>query len=220
MNDDNREILGRGLGELRLGAGFGDHVGLSRSLELYVDEILLWNSKINLVRGSERDIIIRHVLDSLGAVELLRREGVSACLDAGSGAGLPGIPLSLAIPGIRFTLLERSSRRAAFLTNVVALLGLPNVSVSCENVERHQGIYDAVVCRAFRPLHALHPMLNGIVRPGGIIVAYAGRTKEIEWPSESADYGATLYPLQIPFLDAERNLVVIRNGDASRQTDR
>lgn len=145
----------------------------------YIRELELFNAVFDLVGaepGTEQgrsDLVVRHILDSLAPwkeiAELAWREmgngresagaGVSGdfaelrVADAGSGAGFPGIPLAIAFPGISFTLVERMSKRCAFLENCKAMLGLKNVTVLNSEVEKAPaGLFDIVVFRAFRPL--------------------------------------------------------------------
>jgi 16S rRNA (guanine527-N7)-methyltransferase len=201
--------------------------------------------------GSEAgraDLVVRHVLDSLApwkevARELSRRADPASdsggaetaqvaasgtgsapsleLADAGSGAGFPGIPLALLFPSIRVTLIERMSKRCAFLENCVALLGLSNVSVLNAEVERApRGAFDVVVFRAFRPLE--RPMLGTLLslardgtaeREGGCLAAWKARRERIEEEMKGVSDCVGRWearPVSVPFLGhEERNLVVI-----------
>ena len=124
MNRRNMRILVDGLGLLDLGLSNLQAEALSR----YCDEITLYNRKMNFVGGGERDIVIRHILDSVAAVPVLNRvcREVSAptVADLGSGAGLPGVPLAICMPEAQFTLIERSNRKSTFLNGCRYVLGL------------------------------------------------------------------------------------------------
>jgi len=195
-------------------------------LEKYVHELELFNSAYDLVGAdSYDDIIVRHILDSLSPVKSLRiladtllQKASSASLsfaDIGSGGGLPGIPLAICFPGHSFTLLERMSKRCAFLENCSAVLGLKNVKVDNTEAERAApGQFDIAVFRAFRPLDKkMSKTIIRLIKSGGYLAAYKGKLEKIkeemdavkdifpEWRSE---------PLYVPFLeDTQRNLVVI-----------
>jgi 16S rRNA (guanine527-N7)-methyltransferase len=114
----------------------------------YAAQLRRWNRAFNLV--SRRDVerlVPRHLLDSLALVGLLRGTRV---VDLGTGAGLPGIPLAIACPTLRFTLLDRNERRIRFVGNVVRELGLPNVDTWAQDYRRFRPseLFDTVVARA------------------------------------------------------------------------
>jgi 16S rRNA (guanine527-N7)-methyltransferase len=194
-------------------------------LNKYIEEIELFNPAYGLVgAGDRRELEIKHILDSLSPLGIMSRlldavppEGSSRprIADVGSGAGLPGIPLAIALPGISVTLIERSGRRAGFLRNTLAVLGSSNTALEETNMEQAApGRFNLVTFRAFRPLEA--PVLRGLFRllaPGGILAAYKGRreTAEAEMRAvESLTGGWELLPLSVPFLEEERHLAVIR----------
>jgi 16S rRNA (guanine527-N7)-methyltransferase len=133
----------------------------------------------------------------------------------GSGAGLPGIPLAIALPKARFSLIERMGRRAAFLQNTVAVLGLANAAVEeCEMERAPPGRFDMAVFRAFRPLEK--PVLKALLRllkEGGYLAAYKGRREVVEAEMHAAGEPALageIFPCPVPFLNEERRLLVIR----------
>jgi 16S rRNA (guanine527-N7)-methyltransferase len=146
---------------------------------------------------------------------LSSREGQTPSLaDLGTGAGLPGIPLALARPDIDVALVDRMTRRIRFLEAMQAELPLPNVTIIEEQVERAKGSYDLVTFRAFRPFERkLFKRVFGICAPGGYVVAYKGKADKAQAELEAI---AGLYadvqiiPVQVPFLDDERCLVVMR----------
>ena len=123
----------------------------------------------------------RHIDDSLRAVAAFR-EGDSHAYDIGSGAGLPGLVLAIALPDRRFTLIEPRARRAAFLELAVERLELPNVEVAVapvEEVARRVRAGDApsadvATARAFAPLERAWPAARSLLRPGGRLVYFAG----------------------------------------------
>ena len=112
---------------------------LSPILQKYIEEIELFNQAYGLVKVKDRDeLIVKHILDSLAPLELITQLlKKSTCIslepwqiaDVGSGAGFPGIPLAAHLPSAEFTLIERMGRRAGFLRNCIAVLGLSNVQV-------------------------------------------------------------------------------------------
>jgi 16S rRNA (guanine527-N7)-methyltransferase len=133
-------------------------------------------------------------------------------LDVGSGAGFPGLPLALFLQDCEVLLLERSARKAAFLANVVALLGLGNVRVRELELRSLEGRFGLVTFRAWSPLGRELPGLRRALAPDGWIAAYKGRRERID--QELAQAGpaagdAKIVPLQVPFLDEERHLVLL-----------
>ncbi|MYS60049.1 MULTISPECIES: 16S rRNA (guanine(527)-N(7))-methyltransferase RsmG [Streptomycetaceae] len=123
----------------------------------------------------------RHLLNCAVLSDVVPK-GVSVC-DVGSGAGLPGIPLALARPDLRITLLEPLLRRTTFLQEVVDLLGLENVTVvrgRAEEMIGHLQPVDVVTARAVAPLDRLAGWGLPLLRPHGEMLALKGDTAEEE----------------------------------------
>ncbi len=187
----------------------------------YIEEIELFNPAYGLVGVADRqELVAKHILDSLAPlgeiVRLLDAAGPGALLaDAGSGAGLPGIPLAIALGSRSVTLIERMGRRVGFLRNTVAVLGLGNVEIEQADVEKARpGRFALVVFRAFRPLEpVLLQALFRLLAPGGTLAAYKAREEKVM--EEMAPLAALVGGWQavttpVPFLDEERRLVRIR----------
>lgn len=206
-------------------------------MENYAGEILLFNSAYNLVNASSRDeIFVRHILDSLSAAQEIccvaekisaQSQSVDAkknesekitIADIGSGGGLPGIPLAAAFPQFNFVLVERMSKRCAFLENVRALLGLENVRIENSELEKipHES-FEIATFRAFRPLEKkMLANLLAILKKGGALAAYKAKRKNIVEEMRLANCsGYNVIALDVPFLtdvsaeERERNLVLI-----------
>lgn len=210
----------------------------------YIKEIELFNPAYGLVKVNDtKELVIRHILDSLSPLgiisRLLAETDAQKIADAGSGAGLPGIPLAIAMPNCGFTLIERMGRRAGFLWNTKAALGLSNITVEENELEKTApGRFALVTFRAFKPLEPkLLKTLFNACACGGIIAAYKGRHEKIELemspliksgiqksgelssghlPNElssgvsaSGGWWKTI-PYSVPFLDEERHLLVIK----------
>jgi 16S rRNA (guanine527-N7)-methyltransferase len=123
----------------------------------------------------------RHLLNCAVLSEVIDEE-VSVC-DVGSGAGLPGIPLALARPDLRITLLEPLLRRTMFLEEVVKLLGIPNITVERGRAEEMMGKLppvDVVTARAVAPLERLAGWGLPLLRPHGEMAVLKGDTAEQE----------------------------------------
>jgi 16S rRNA (guanine527-N7)-methyltransferase len=200
-----------------------------RLLHLYIKEIELFNPAYGLVKVKDRrELIIRHILDSLAPLDIIRHTLDSAfkqktplIADIGSGAGLPGIPLAVCMDDAEFTLVERMGRRAGFLCDALAVLGLPNVRVEETEMEKlalpAEKRFDLVVFRAFRPLEpALYRKLFKLLAPRGALAAYKGRRQAIEEEISKAPPAAwEIFALEVPFLEEERHLLLIRALDAN-----
>jgi 16S rRNA (guanine527-N7)-methyltransferase len=220
----NDELLEAGLRRLLEGDG---GLVLERPFESlvsllydYIDEIELFNEACGLVGFKSREELIeRHILDSLAPLgllcRLLKEAPAKALADLGSGAGLPGIPLAIALPSIRFTLIERMGKRAGFLRNTLAVLGLKNAELEENEIEKAlPGRFGVVTSRAFTPLDtaAIKHMFR-LLMPGGIITAYKGKKEKAQAEKDAAadqNLAWTIIPCPVPFLEEERHLAVIR----------
>jgi len=194
-------------------------------LDRYLKEIQLFNPAYSLVAVNDtEELVIKHILDSLAPLGIISRLITGLCTtnppriaDAGSGAGLPGIPLAAAMPKCDFTLIERMGRRAGFLWNTKAVLGLSNITVEEEELEKTAGgRFSLVTFRAFKPLEPkLLTALFNTCAEGGVIAAYKGRREKIEQemaPLKNSRWQWEALPYSVPFLDEERHLLIIRTA--------
>jgi 16S rRNA (guanine527-N7)-methyltransferase len=149
-------------------------------LDGYVRLLLAWTQAINLTAIREPEAVARdHLLDSLSAVGILREARVRSILDLGSGGGLPGIPLAIALPDVRVLLVESVAKKARFLATAVAALGLDGrVEVAVERAEdlarpgRQRDAFDAVTVRAVAALPELIELAFPLLRVGGRLLAW------------------------------------------------
>lgn len=152
------------------------------ALSRYLDELELWNARTNLVGEHDRRTLVdRHLVDALAAVPVLRALGGSLRIaDLGSGAGLPGVPLAIALRPREMWLIEPRKKRASFLRSVRRILpdlGLQVAEERGEDVARRTeltGALDAVVSRATLADGELQACSAPLLREGGILVAYRG----------------------------------------------
>jgi len=198
---DNAGLLKEGLRKLDINGG----ERVSSLLIKYIEEIELFNPAYGLVKVKDRrELIIKHILDSLAPLNIFfnlpgktqtvtdtdfvpGKPAVRRVADIGSGAGLPGIPLAICMSGAEFILVERMGRRAGFLHNVLAVLGLPNARVEETEMEKlaadpsAANSFNLIVFRAWKPLNPdILKALSKILAPRGIIAAYKGRRESIE----------------------------------------
>jgi 16S rRNA (guanine527-N7)-methyltransferase len=182
-------------------------------LERYLALLEKWNRVYNLtaIREPER-MVTHHLLDSLAILPHVRGPRV---LDVGSGAGLPGIPLAIAAPELAITLLDSSHKKAAFLQQAVAELGLANATVVADRVESWQtdARFDTIVSRAFADLGEFVAAAARLLAPGGVIAAMKGVHPHDEIERLPAGFRVReVLRLEVPLLDAERHLVLVEPG--------
>jgi 16S rRNA (guanine527-N7)-methyltransferase len=131
---------------------------------------------LGLIAPGDRDRMReRHIEDSLRAVRCIG-PGDRLVVDLGSGGGLPGIPLAIALPSVEFVLVEARRRRAAFLEMATADLSLPNVIVQVRRAEDLRIQADLCVARAFAPPLASWRAAERLLGPGGRLVYFGGAT--------------------------------------------
>jgi 16S rRNA (guanine527-N7)-methyltransferase len=179
-----------------------------RQLLDYLDLLQKWNRAYNLT--AIRDplaMVTRHLLDSLAVVPQLTG---SHCLDVGTGAGLPGIPLAIAMPGRDFHLLDSNGKKTRFLFQVKTALGLANITVHQARVETLPASrqYDVIMSRAFASLAAMVAATRHLLAPGGCFLAMKGAWPQDELAAiEDQCVVLGVEPLAVPGLDEQRHLV-------------
>jgi 16S rRNA (guanine527-N7)-methyltransferase len=161
-------------------------------LDRYVDLLLSWQAKTNLVAPSTLpQLWTRHIADSLQLLALAPSARVWA--DLGAGGGFPGVVLACALadtPGARVHLVERNAKKAAFLREALRVTSSPGVVHLAEigdNVDRITGPVDCVTARALAPLHQLIRFAEPLVRLGGRALFLKGQDVEAEL-TETAKY--------------------------------
>ncbi|HUS07898.1 MAG TPA: 16S rRNA (guanine(527)-N(7))-methyltransferase RsmG [Bryobacteraceae bacterium] len=134
------------------------------------------NRLFNLTRiVSPREAAIKHVWDSIAPWRLFSQ--AKHVLDAGTGAGFPGIPLALVLPDTRFTLCESIGKKSRFVATVVESLALPNVSAlarRAEEVLREQKGIDLITARAVAPLSRAVQLFGPAISTGARVLLYKG----------------------------------------------
>jgi 16S rRNA (guanine527-N7)-methyltransferase len=119
-----------------------------------------------------------HLADSLVALELAAVRTATAIADLGSGAGLPALPLAIALPGAHVTAVESNARKAEFIARTAAACGLDNVTVAAARAEEWtdgRGRCDLVTARALAPLAVVAEYAAPLLRIGGTLVAWRGK---------------------------------------------
>ncbi len=152
--------------------------GALATLERYADRLLAWNRKVNLTAVTDpAGVAEKHLVDSLALVPEVR--GAATLLDVGSGAGLPGIPLAIALPALDVTCCDAVGKKVAFVKAVSAELGLRvrGVAARAEGHPEREGLplADVVVSRAFADPARWLPLAAHYLAAGGRVLATLGR---------------------------------------------
>lgn len=158
------------LGEVLAEAGIPAFPGAASLLAIHANEMLRWNRSIRLTAITDPvEVAVKHVADSLFLLRFAPFPG--RILDFGSGAGYPGIPLALYLPGTRVTVLEASVKKCAFLSRVRGMLRLSNVDVIQGRAEERKKLplapQDHIVTRATASAGEVIPLLSPYLADGG-----------------------------------------------------
>jgi 16S rRNA (guanine527-N7)-methyltransferase len=187
-------------------------------LNTFLQELARWNRVHNLtsVEGEQASIDL-HLIDSIAILPIMREFLPTTQVqiaDLGSGGGLPAIPIAIAEPNWRISLIEAVRKKTAFLQNVKGKLGLSNASIYSERVEQvatqEPGKYDAVISRAFTSLDRFLDLAEPFLKPGGLVFAMKARRADEELSAISTERWRLLADriVVIPNSTAERRLLV------------
>lgn len=200
ISDNNEHSLIEGLQQLQLTVS---HEPLMNYLYL----LKKWNRAYNLT--SIHDIpamITKHLLDSLAISPWLKGNQI---LDAGAGAGLPGIPLAIANPKIQFTLLDSNGKKTRFMQEAKRVLKLDNVDIVESRAEQYQPDkqFDMIICRAFTEISQLINWTAHLIDPKGQWLAMKGHRPDVELQAINKTHQLHFYT--VPGLTGERCCVII-----------
>jgi 16S rRNA (guanine527-N7)-methyltransferase len=195
---DGVRVLAGLVGELGL------PVGVLSLVLAHANAVLRDADRLGLVAERDLDAILRrHSADSLLFALARRPQGGEVWLDAGSGAGFPGMVLACAFPEARFVLVEPQQRRAGFLELVALNLGLTNVEVIRRRINSiAPDSADVITARALERPEETIPQLAGIAGPGGLVLVAA--TRDTAVPA-----GATLLDVARPDVDSPGQVLMM-----------
>jgi 16S rRNA (guanine527-N7)-methyltransferase len=188
------------------------------AFELYLEELLKWNRKINLTAiRSEKGILLKHFLDSFSVSPYLPERGF--ILDIGSGAGFPGIPLKIVQPAVEMTLMDAVRKKVDFQRHVIRILGLKGVEaihgrVQDKGILRELGgRFDVVLSRAFSDLQNLLPLSLPFLKKAGTLIVMKGEVAEEEIRLLARTEGIPYrlqktVPLILPFSSYKRTILL------------
>jgi 16S rRNA (guanine527-N7)-methyltransferase len=208
-----RELLIKGAEELRITLT----VEQVNSLFIYLAELKKWNQKINLTAiRDERDIIIKHILDSLSYLSGFNPAQSQKLFDIGSGAGFPAMPIKIVHPEIAVTLVESIKKKATFLRHIIRTLNITGVEVIDTRIEElsinYHGAFDIVTARAFADMSSAISKGSPFLKSGGLVVLSRG-PKESLSKQELEASGVTLekrLEFYLPQSDYKRAIWVLK----------
>lgn len=222
-----REIITREAGPLGLEL---DPEVLDR-FEVYYHKLVEVNKHVNLTRlVSIEDTAVKHFLDSLLGLHVLKPMPQARLADIGSGAGFPGLALKAARPEITLTLVESVRKKCRFMEDVSRAMGLTGVEVVWGRAEdvarlpRHRGAYDVATARAVAEIRVLAEYCLPFVTVGGLFVAYKGPAVRDELAAAAkalAVLGGVVEEVaefRLPLGGGERSLVCIRKKTETPST--
>ena len=176
----------------------------------YIDLLAKWNRAYNLtgVRDKTRMIHV-HVLDSLAALPYIRG---NRCLDAGTGAGLPGFILALAQPEVEWTLLDSNGKKIRFLRQLLFEMKAENVEIVHSRAEKFLSSvpYSSIISRAFGTLNAFYKAVEHLVHPGARVLAMKGKLPDEELQEVAGlNVPVSVRELLVPGIDSHRSLALL-----------
>lgn len=126
-----------------------------------------WNQKINVISRKDMDnIMIHHMLHSLGIAKVIQFSPNTTVADIGTGGGFPGIPLAIMFPKVKFTLIDSINKKLIVANEVVKACGLKNVTTLHERAEKVIGKFDFVTGRAVETIPDFYNHVKHLIQPG------------------------------------------------------
>lgn len=194
----------------------------------YYSLLIEWNQKMNLTAITDRDeVYLKHFFDSLTATFYYDfNQSLNVC-DVGAGAGFPSLPIKIAFPHLRVTIVDSLNKRIQFLNHLAKELQLTDVHFYHDRAETfgqsslYRENYDVVMARAVAKLSVLSEFCLPLVKVNGTFIAMKGSNakEEIETGKRAIHtLGGTIddiHSFQLPIEDSERNIVIIKKKNST-----
>ncbi len=197
-------------------AGFECSLEQAEKLNIYLNFLVEYNKNVNLTAITDEDeVIAKHFLDSVVAVDLLEQNAKH--VDVGSGAGFPAVVLKIFRPDVDVTMVESNGKKVTFLEKLIEKLGLTGiraVKMRAEELARSEkrASFDSVSARAVTELNKLIEYTVPLIKVGGRLIAYKGKSEEELARATNAvkKLGSVLLENRIYELEGQsRSLIVI-----------
>ncbi len=199
----------------------------------YYQMLIEYNSKCNLTAITEfEEVILKHFVDSLSIVYIYDMNTEDSVIDIGTGAGFPGIPLKIAFPRLKMTLVDSLDKRVSFLKSVIEELSLYDCEAIHARAEefghgKKRASYDLCVTRAVSNLSVISEYCLPLVRTGGYFIPYKGSSVQKEISNHEIaveELGGTIDDVVIynlPDSDITRSLILIyKDSDTPKKYPR
>ncbi|GAA5093350.1 16S rRNA (guanine(527)-N(7))-methyltransferase RsmG [Wohlfahrtiimonas larvae] len=178
----------------------------------YLKGIQLWNKAYNLTSIVEpEEMLVKHLFDSIVLIPHLEKIKHDRMIDVGTGAGLPGFILAIAMPDTHFVLLDTNSKRTRFMTQMKLELGIKNIEIVHSRVQDYQPaeLFDVILSRAFASAEDMVIWSKHLLTDDGCFAAMKGHVTPGEWQFAEEGYKSTIIKLSVPRLDEARHLVIL-----------
>ncbi len=204
-----QDLLAAGLEKI----GFGFNARQIEAFITYLEELKKWNKAYNLTGlKTDRDIIIKHFLDSILFAKALPPEALTLA-DIGSGAGFPGIPIKIMLPHLTVFLVEPTQKKVVFLRHLCNKLQLENLVIMDKRIEEVKALHvDAAVTRALYSIREFIVKAKDMLSKNGVLILSKGPGLEKELAELSKDQlsGISREDFILPFENAVRHIVSVR----------
>lgn len=194
--------------------------------QIFYDYMIEMNQVMNLTSIIEEDeVILKHFYDSMSVVKHYDFNQGEYVIDVGTGAGFPGIPLAILLPGIQFTLMDSLNKRITFLKDVIEKCGLKNVECIHSRAEelakdeKYREKYDICVSRAVANLSILLEYCIPFIKKGGKFISYKSISSEEELSASKNAQNKLCCKLknnisfELPDTDNKRNFLIFEKFD-------
>ena len=218
MKEESKDLLVKGLSDLNIDI----NANQIESFNIYLNELLKWNSKYNLTAiTDEKNIIIKHFLDSA----IISVKNPCTCgnmVDIGSGAGFPGLVLKILKPEIFLTSVDANEKKIFFQKNLFRKLNQNNITFIANRVddssfiEEFKNSFDCAVIRAFSKISEILTLSYPIVKKNGLISIYKGKNYKIDLDELNENEIKDRFKLlkvdsyKLPFINREHNILVFK----------
>ncbi len=183
MNSGHMDLLSNALLKLNISVT----PQIIEKFSVYRAMVMEWNKKINLTSiTDDKEFVLKHFIDSVMCASFSGMNDINKIIDVGTGAGFPGIPLSIILENKEFILLDALNKRVQFLSEVIHKLELNHVKVfhgraeDLGNDKDHREKYDLCLSRAVAKLNVLSEYCLPFVKINGYFAAYKSRSIESE----------------------------------------